>query len=149
MFNNILLADDLSKRAEKAIAAAIELAKCHQAKLTILNVREDFINKTEMVMLRVDVSKLHNDIKEKALDIKNKIDLDVGRLGGDTIDREVIIREGKPSEMICKVATEIEADLIVMGTHGNNPLKDVIFGSTAHNVINRAKRSVMVVYTKE
>jgi len=149
MFKNILLADDLGKRVEKAIKAAVSMTKCHKAKLTVLNVREDFMNKDEMVMLRVDVSKFHEDIKEKALEIKKKIELDVGEAGGDTIDKEVIIREGKPMEVICEVADEIDADLIIMGTHGNNPLKDVIFGSTTHHVINHAKRSVMAVWTKE
>jgi nucleotide-binding universal stress UspA family protein len=149
MYKKILFADDLCKRAEKPLKEAIILAKHYNAELYILNVREDFMNKDEMVMLRVDVSDFQDDIKKKAVGIKNKIELDVDEFGGEELKTEILLREGKPEQVICEVAEELNVDLIVLGKHGSSLLKDKVFGSTSHAVINHARRSVLTVWNGE
>lgn len=51
---------------------------------------------------------------------------------------------GVPSEVICSTAEAIDADLIVIGTHGFSTL-DRLIGTTAAKVVNRALSSVLVV----
>lgn len=149
MHKCILFADDLSKRAEKALRSAVEMAHCFQAKLYIINVREDFLNKDELVMLRVDLSDFLDDTKKKAVEIKRRIELDVDALSGVDMNYEIILREGKPADVICDVARELNADLIVVGSHGASPWKDALLGSTAHTVLKNAGRSVLTVWTKD
>ncbi len=149
MYKKILFADDLSKRAIKPLAAAVDLAKLYNAELLILNVREDFLNKEEMLMLRVDVSNFHDDIKKQALEIRNKIEMDSDTCGGSEVQTEILLREGKPPDTICEVAREKDVDLIIVGTRGSSILKETLLGSTAHYVVNHAKRSVLSVWTGE
>jgi nucleotide-binding universal stress UspA family protein len=63
---------------------------------------------------------------------------------GFTTD-DVIVQRGNPVEEIIKSAEENNCDLIVMGTHGQSTLEDVMLGSTARRVIRRSKIPVLVV----
>ena len=59
------------------------------------------------------------------------------------------VRRGNPVEEIIKSAEEHNCDLIVMGTHGQGTLADVMLGSTARRVIRRSKIPVLVVRLPE
>ena len=51
---------------------------------------------------------------------------------------------GRPFEEICKLAREIEADLIVLPTRGHSGLKHVVLGSTAERVVRYAPCPVLI-----
>jgi nucleotide-binding universal stress UspA family protein len=52
---------------------------------------------------------------------------------------------GKPSETLVRVAEEVGADLIVLGTNPHSALHRRLIGATANKVLNRANCSVLVV----
>lgn len=52
---------------------------------------------------------------------------------------------GKPSEEILRVAGEIGADLIVLGTRPYHPLRRRLLGATADKVVDHAACPVLVV----
>lgn len=55
------------------------------------------------------------------------------------------IHVGQPPEVICKMAGELACDLIVMGTHGRNPLAGLVMGSVATRVLHLAPCPVLLV----
>lgn len=55
------------------------------------------------------------------------------------------IHVGQPPEVICKMAGELGCDLIVMGTHGRNPLAGLVMGSVAMRVLHLAPCPVLLV----
>jgi nucleotide-binding universal stress UspA family protein len=55
------------------------------------------------------------------------------------------VRTGYPPEEILRAATEVEADLIVIGTHQGSGSFPGAIGSVARNVLHRAHASVLVV----
>lgn len=57
---------------------------------------------------------------------------------------EVHLAEGKPSEEIAKAAAERNADLIVVGKHGQGWVESRVIGSTAAALCERARRPVLV-----
>ncbi len=57
----------------------------------------------------------------------------------------VLLGEGRPSEEIERVAAEREADLIIVGKRGRNPIEDLLLGSTAEAVCRHARRLVLLV----
>ena len=61
---------------------------------------------------------------------------------------ESVVRSGKAYPEILKTAEETEADLIVMGVVGRNPLDIMLFGSTTQHVVRRAKCPVLTVRSK-
>lgn len=57
---------------------------------------------------------------------------------------ETITRLGQPADVVLALAEELEADLVVIGSHGYGGI-DRVLGTTAAKVVNRAKCSVLVV----
>jgi nucleotide-binding universal stress UspA family protein len=55
---------------------------------------------------------------------------------------------GVPAKEIARIADEVEADLIVIGTHGRRGLDRAIFGSVAEHVVRFATCSVLTVRPK-
>jgi nucleotide-binding universal stress UspA family protein len=58
-----------------------------------------------------------------------------------------VIRFGVPWRTILDTAEELDVDLIVMGSHGYGRF-DRLLGTTAGQVVNRARRSVLVVHQR-
>jgi len=55
------------------------------------------------------------------------------------------IRFGRAYDEICNAAREIQADLIVIPTHGYTGLKHMLIGSTAEKVVRHAPCPVLVI----
>ncbi|HSO37474.1 MAG TPA: universal stress protein [Labilithrix sp.] len=53
--------------------------------------------------------------------------------------------EGEPASVILAEADAIDAEMIVVGTHGRTGLRRLLLGSTAEEIIRRSTRSVLVV----
>ena len=71
--------------------------------------------------------------------------------GGDAsaapaaIEPTTTVREGDPAETILAHADEIDADLIVMGTHGRTGVGRILLGSTTERLIRHAAAPVLSV----
>lgn len=58
---------------------------------------------------------------------------------------EVIVRAGRPVDVVLAVAAEVECDLIVVGTRGLRGASRLVLGSVSADVVARAGRPVTVV----
>jgi universal stress protein A len=58
---------------------------------------------------------------------------------------EHILEQGDPAAEIIRVAQEIKSDMIVMGTHGRSPLRRLLMGSVAEQVVRKASCPVLTV----
>jgi nucleotide-binding universal stress UspA family protein len=58
---------------------------------------------------------------------------------------ESVVRVGYAATAIVDEATEIDADLIVIGTHGLSGLKHMLLGSVAERVVQKAPCPVLTV----
>ena len=52
---------------------------------------------------------------------------------------------GHPADQICRFASESDADLIVIGSHGRTGISRAILGSVSHAVANQAPCPVTIV----
>jgi nucleotide-binding universal stress UspA family protein len=68
--------------------------------------------------------------------------LEVGRIA---INVAAGLPVGDPAKLIVALATEVDADVIVIGTHGRSGLGLVVLGSVAQQVVRDATTSVYVV----
>jgi universal stress protein E len=64
-------------------------------------------------------------------------------IGAPLVFTEVVV--GDPADRIAAVASEFEADLVVVGPHGGRPSRWTLLGSTAERVIRASDRAVLVV----
>lgn len=61
------------------------------------------------------------------------------------VEIERIDLEGYPPDSLVAYASEVEADLLVVGTRGRGDLASLILGSTSHRAIHLAGCDVLVV----
>lgn len=125
----LLLATDFSYQAQAAEAAAIRLAP--QAGVI------DLVH----VMSPDEAARYpHWPIMARAaLDtIVHKVTIAGGKAAVD-------LATGNPAEEIARLATERDADLIVVGRHGQGWVENITIGSTAANLCEIAHRPVVMV----
>jgi nucleotide-binding universal stress UspA family protein len=61
----------------------------------------------------------------------------------------VYVTAGVPSECIVALATAVDADLIVVGTHGRQGLERILLGSVAEAVVRHAPCGVFVIRPRD
>lgn len=66
------------------------------------------------------------------------------RAGEDAFDT-VLVGQGIPSQVITTVAKEKDADLIIVGRRGRNPMTELLLGSTAEAVCRSSQGLVLLV----
>src|SRR5215207_4979071 len=79
-----------------------------------------------------------------------RADLDavVERLRGEGVAARSLVLEGDPVHEIVRVAAELEADLVVMATHGRGAFQRLTHGSVADGVSRHALTPVLLVRVK-
>jgi nucleotide-binding universal stress UspA family protein len=133
----ILHPTDFSQRSENAFQAAHSLARDHGSRLVVLYVRAPtVVAYGELGPIVPDPIQTPQDVKDKLSEL-HVIDPWVG------IDYRVA--DGDPALEIVRVAQEVGANLIVMGTHGRTGLGRLLMGSVAEAVLRRAPCAVMTL----
>ena len=165
----ILYATDLSESARYAFAYAVSLADLYNAAITIIHVLPEVPALLDQSVIGYISAERWEEIKSQQMDeakealigkkrehlaIKEALhqfseDVKQQQKGAGFTTDEIIVERGNPVEKILKNAEERNCDLIVMGTHGQGTLADVMLGSTARRVVRRAKMPVLVVRLPE
>jgi len=135
----ILVGLDGSARAAAVLAAATTIARAEGATLTLVRavglppeIPKDFWKTTDESLLGV----LQRHAQEELDGQTGAIPVE---LAGD---RRVVV--GAPWQVVCETAQRIDAQLIVIGSHGYSGV-DRLLGTTAAKVVNHATCSVLVV----
>jgi len=139
---NILVAIDLSPASGKVVAAAGRVAKLTGAKIYILHAAEpepDFVGyDAGPEVVRTQVA---NEYRREHRDVQALAD----RLRADGLDATALLIQGPTVETALREADHLDAELIVVGTHGHSAVYDVLIGSYSAGIIRKSKRPVLVV----
>lgn len=141
-FERILLATDFSDYSEVACEYAVTLAKTFNSSLMVLHVINEPVDLRGFYVPHISFEQLEQEIETgatKLLETFCKENLQ------DFSGYETMVIAGVPYEEIIRIATEKEASLIVIGTHGRTGLDHLIFGSTAERVVRGAPCPVMTI----
>lgn len=65
-------------------------------------------------------------------------------LGATSVEISACLRCGTAEDVILKEAERIDADLVILGGHGEPRLRDALFGTTATHVVRHGNRAVLV-----
>jgi nucleotide-binding universal stress UspA family protein len=145
MFKKIMCPVDLSENALTALKVAAELARTFGAKLFILHVREEFMTKQEMHMLRVSPEhylEVEKDIATKSKEIMKE---ELERSRAQNLPHELLLRQGKPFKEIISTAEELGVELIVITTNGRTGVGEKLVGSTAEHIVRHSKVPVLSI----
>lgn len=131
---HILVPVDFSATSERAADYAVELAAATGAKLTLAQVIEP-----SPYLVPADVTDAIRSATKRELDRRAE------ELRPHARSVETILGEGKPWQEIGKLASQVGADLIVLGTHGRRGFARAILGSVAERVVRSAPVPVVTV----
>jgi nucleotide-binding universal stress UspA family protein len=145
MFTHILCPTDLKERALIALKKAVQIAHQFNARITMLNVHDEFLNKEEREMLRVSFDSLKAEYDKVAVESREQMRAAIRQLNAEDIRVVYKLSEGKPAKKIVKVAEKQGVDLIVMATDGRDSIKDFVTGTITEYVINHAPCPVLVI----
>ena len=139
MFRKILVANDGSEGAKKAVRAAIDLAKRYQAELHELSVEEHLPHYAATVGEVLES-------KQEAADYFRKITAEAqqsAQVSGVTLHSHVM--PGHEVETIVTFAKDHNFDLLVIGFMGHSKIFGRIWGSTSQNLTKLSPCTVLVV----
>lgn len=137
-YRKILVAIDFNTEYENIIHRALKIAASKQ------DVTLVFVNIPFMYMqpyyFGTDIKETNDDLHiEQARKHMQKIGKKFGILQDN-----VHVKLGNVPDEIKKFAEELQADLIVIGTHGRSGIK-LLLGSTANSVLHGVKQDVLAV----
>lgn len=142
---HILVPTDLSEGAEQALEYACELARTLGAQVHLLNV----IGIPALGMPELGLAVATTMIDQMVVDSQSAIErLATTRCGGASVGK-VLVKTGDARDVINQTATELGADLIVMGTHGRRGISRALLGSVAETVVRSAPCAVLTVRLRE
>ncbi|MBN2703396.1 MAG: universal stress protein [Pontiellaceae bacterium] len=157
----LLAAVDFSKSTAPVLEQASTLAKALDAQLWILHVAtdedpmayeitgldENFLTGPSCVPEYVHLARdlCANELKKEHSALLS-ISAHLRSLG---IDTRAILLKGRPAELILRKAEDLEADIVLMGSHGHGVFRKALLGSISEAVMRRSTCNVMIVPTIE
>lgn len=130
----VLVAIDRSAMAGEALKRAISIAKEKSAELIVIHV-------IEPLFLEVPYAKSVDEDK-----IRQKLTEEIDRLNSQAqVEYLLFIESGPAAGTIGHTAEKIQADLLVVGSHGKKDIQSNHFGSTTLKLIQRTHIPVLVV----
>lgn len=136
----ILVATDFSDTAEHALDYAIALASKLDAKLYLLNA---IALPTFGIVPELGVAATSTMLDGMVADYQKALDKLIAAKAPAKL--HPLMRTGDPRDLIVDTATEIGADLIVMGTHGRRGVTRALLGSVAEGVLRHANCPVLTI----
>jgi len=159
----ILYATDLSETAVHAFSYALSLALAYDASITMLHVvsessSNEFISSMiSAKTLRKIKEQHHSEARRNMIGKRREFgaikevlqafsdEAKAANHNQDFLTDDILIEDGPPAETIVKTAKKQDCDLIVMGTHGQGGITEILVGSTAKKVIKQSSIPVLVI----
>jgi nucleotide-binding universal stress UspA family protein len=139
MSSGVVIGYDGSDCAKAALRVALEVGKAYGEKVTIAFGYGQAPLGAEM-----------RDYDEAVRDIGHKRvaeAIEIAKANGSEV--EAVVMAQAPAPGLADLATERDARVIVVGSHGESPLRGALIGSTPHKLLHIADRPVLVVPVRE
>ncbi len=150
----VLIALDYDQTAQKVAETGYALAKEMRAEVVLLHVISSMAYYTSTVnspimgygdLCDTCVTKVYtaDDLMQET---QKFLDKSKEHLGDKAI--QTVVAEGGFADTIIKTATELHADVIVMGSHSRRWLEKVLLGSVTETVLRKTTIPLFIVPTK-
>ena|SRR6478735_469081 len=149
----IVVGIDYSDLGAMALEKAFELAAGQpRSEVHAVNVVRNF---GEFVMIELpqaspyglSLDEAADRVQHYVEDQKQRFEAKTGRIACERCVTH--LRSEIAADEIARLAVEVEADMIVVGTHGRRGVSRLVLGSVAESVVRRAECPVLVVRPKE
>lgn len=137
---------DFSDNAGLVVESAAYMAGTFGANLHVIFIVQNFEDYSGFFVPQMNVPNIEQELfigAEEQMDNFCKEHNEFFQKAGIRVNNKVLV--GDVAEKIVEYASEIEGDLIVMGTHGYKGLERIMFGSVADQVVKSAGCPVMTI----
>lgn len=141
-FNKILVPIDFSDYSKSSLRYAVNFAKQFNAGIVLIYVVEPIIYPPDFSMGQIAIPTTGLELDKRAREELEKLAQTEIPSG---VEKSTIVKTGKPFYEIIDTAKEIDADLIIISTHGHSGVEHILFGSTAEKVIRKAPCPVLTL----
>ena len=131
MFKKILVALSGTGRAEEMTQMLLKVEPVQQAHITVLTIVPETASPEQAATLKADGETLLENAVRKLDRPEGKID--------------TRLEEGDAKTIVCNVADEIDADLIIMGSRGLKRLQSILKNSVSQYVFQLSSHSMLLV----
>lgn len=131
MIEKILLADSGTGHTEEMLKSLMDIPSVQAAAVTVLHVVPPQVTAEDMVAKWEEGGRILSQA------IQN-LKLDPARV-------TAVLREGEPKDVVLKVADEVDADLIIMGSRGLKRIQSILENSVSQYVFQLASRPMLLV----
>lgn len=138
----ILVPIDFSKASDRVIEVAGKLARVIDARIVLLHVVQAPMVASDLAPFVGETLRFTADVERGA---RSHLRLLQGRLARRNVKVDTLCEQGLPVAVIAKLAKELDARYIVVGSHGRTAFYDLVVGSTTSGVLRRAPCAVVVV----
>jgi nucleotide-binding universal stress UspA family protein len=139
---NILVAVDFSQITESVVQQAGELATGLGSHLWLVHAAAP---DPDFVGYEAGPAGVRDQVAEEFRDEHRKLQSLAESLRDTGLRATALLVQGPTVEMILKEADRLEADLIVIGSHGHGAVYHLLLGSISKAVLKRSKTPVMIV----
>jgi len=155
VYKNILVTTDLSPNSEHAFKHAVMLARQNNARIHLLHVVPEIDAQIRgYVATIMGEGKLDKFAREHEQEAREEIKRELDRFAAEELSgfdddlqrfAGASVVHGQPVAQILKFSDSIDADVIVMGSHGKGDTSYTFLGSVAEKVLRKSKRPVFIV----
>ena len=142
MYKRILVPVDGSPTSIRGLDEAVRLAKLTGASIRLVHVLDQLVFMTGMETYTLDVIGI---LKESGQRIVQEMKARVAAGGVDATTFVSDALRGRVCDVVADQAKEIDADLIVLGTHGRRGVGRLFLGSDAEQIVRNATVPVLLV----
>jgi len=140
MYKKILCATDFSARSAVALDHAIGLAADQSAQLHVVHAVEPApitVHHGAMIAMLFP-----ENLADEAC---AQLDMLLESRRGAGVPLTGHLETRRASDKVCELAENLEANLLVVGTHGRSGLKRMVMGSTAEKILRSASTPVLAI----
>jgi nucleotide-binding universal stress UspA family protein len=145
-YDSIVAPVDFTTCSRNSLDRASDLAREMQARLTIVHAVPTMAELEAAPVPKAANFDGPDDLRSRS---RRQLDEFLADRSLEEIDYETRLEVGSAHEVVHHVVDDIDADGVVMGTHGRRGFKRFFLGSTAARVLRQMPCSVMTVRTKD
>jgi len=140
----ILVCVDLSDSTEEILKRIEELCRPLKARVWLLH---NAMPEPETIEFKVDPIEARKSLAKKFHHQHRQLQEFAERFRKAGVEATALLVHGKTVDTILTEASDLDIDVIVVGSHGRGAMYQLLMGSISEAVLNRSSKPVLVIPT--
>ncbi len=145
----ILAAVDFSNSTSGVVATAAEMARAFGAEIHLLHVIEPEPTYTAYGFTPDEFPAIHTFHEETRTRAQKTLDTAAAKAAESGVTAVTHLGDGSPLHVLEEKVKELNADLVVLGSHGHGVMASLLLGSVAEGMVRKSIVPTLVIPAKK